>query len=102
QSRRDLQVMHRGHGHRNRVHLTEELFHARERPAAKLTGDRLGQGRVGINNCHQLRAGTLLLELAIHPRVVPSEGTYTNDCNPDCTFVRQTSIFSELVKSSKG
>jgi hypothetical protein len=38
----------------------------------------------------------------IDASVVPSEGTDTNDRNPDCTFVRQGLIFSERVKSSKG
>jgi hypothetical protein len=34
--------------------------------------------------------------------VIPAEGTYTNDRNANCTFVRQTSIFSELERRGKG
>jgi hypothetical protein len=83
-------------------YASEKLFHGGQRGAAKLTGDGLGLRSVAIYYSYQFHASALFLQIVVNARVVAAERAYTNDRNPNWTFVSQPLIFSEVGQSGKG
>jgi hypothetical protein len=62
----------------------------------------LGLHSISVNHGHQLYAEALFLQFVIDASVVLAERAYTNDCNPNWTFVSQPLIFSDAKQSGKG
>jgi hypothetical protein len=94
--------MHCGHRYGRGIHAPGQLFRAGQRLAAELSSHGLGPGGIGVHHRHQFHAKSLFLQFVINPGMVLAKRAYTNDCNPNWTFVSQPLIFSELEESSKG
>jgi hypothetical protein len=62
------------------MYAPAQLFKAGKRLAAKLLGNKLGLGGIGIYHGIQFDPVSLLLKLVVHARVVLAERADTNDC----------------------
>src|SRR5215469_1239984 len=94
-------MMHRGHGDRNGVDASEELFERGKRLASELRSYGLGLSGVGVHHAHQFDFAGLLRKLVVDARMVLAKRTHTNDCYPDWTFVSQTKDFLRGERKSQ-